>query len=116
MNLEVTRDLLNRVKYHRGSALRGPELHNLLPKVTDKFAKHGALLFPKQQRAPFEHPKVAEWKEHVEYWKNPKKKRRRNKTPIPEEPDQFEPTKVSLPPTGKEKLHKLDSTIISKPD
>ena len=47
LNLEVTRDLLNRVKYHRGSALRGPELHNLLPKVTDKFAKHGALLFPK---------------------------------------------------------------------
>ena len=85
--MDVTRDLLNRVKYHRGAALKGPELNELLPKVTDKFAKHGVLLFPHEKQPPYEHPKVTEWKEHDAYWKNPKKKRKKRTTTPVEEPD-----------------------------
>ena len=55
-NLGVQRDLLNRVKYNRGAALRGKELNEILPRVNDKFTKLGELLFPGEERPPFEHP------------------------------------------------------------
>ena len=70
----MTRDLLNRVKYNRGAALKGPELKELLPTVTDTFAKHGVTLFPKDKRPPYEHPKVTEWKEQVEIFERRGKK------------------------------------------
>lgn len=114
LNMELTRDLLNRVKYHRGAALRGPELNDLLPSVSNSFAKHGAALFPKQKRAPYEHPKVTEWKEAMEARKitSRRRKKQRTKTPAVEEVDQFERTQVALPATGKAKLHVLDSVLI----
>ena len=50
--------MLNRVKYNRGVALRGPELKDILPRVDDKFTKLGELLFPGEEREPYEHPTI----------------------------------------------------------
>ena len=56
--MEMQKDLLNRVKHARGAALGGPELKDHLPRVMDKFAKHGELLFNAEYQEKYTHPKV----------------------------------------------------------
>ena len=107
-NIETQRDLLNRIKHQRGVALRGPELSDLLPRVLSKFAKVGEILFPKEERPPFEHPKIIEARNAALNIGKKKKKQKKNIFK-----DQFEPIALALPLSGKEKLSKLDSALIS---
>lgn len=78
-NLGIQRDLLNRVKYNRGAALRGKELNDILPRVNDKFTKLGELLFPAEERPPYEHPKLQAARIAEEESKMTKKQLRKKK-------------------------------------
>ena len=110
----MQRDLLNRIKYERGVAQRGPELNNLLPRVNDKFVKLGEILFADDDRPPYEHPKITAAREAEEAKISTKKKKK--KVQKEQMRDQFEPITLALPLTGREKLGTLDSTLITKPD
>ena len=59
-------------------ALRGPELRDQLPRVLNKFTKVGEILFPKEERPPFEHPKIVEAR-NAALNKGEKKKKRKKK-------------------------------------
>jgi len=82
--------------------------------VLDKFTKHGVALFPSEERTPYEHPKVTAAREAFKLQNSPKRKRNKKKKQEPP-PDQFEPSPIALPATGKAKLHLLDTTLLSKP-
>ena len=56
LNLDMTKDLFNRIKKGRHLAPRGKELADTLPRVTDIFTKHGEVLFPEEPR-PYVEPK-----------------------------------------------------------
>ena len=46
MNLDLTRDLINRINRHRGIQPKVKELKDIVPSVCDPFMKHAKLLFP----------------------------------------------------------------------
>ena len=108
------------MKWNRGASLRGPELRDLLPSVLNKFVKVGHLLFPEEERAPYEHPKVTAFREAEEAKLRGKKRKKKVKKIDPEEeasPEyQFYREQISLPKTGREKLEALDSALLSKPE
>ena len=68
--MDMTKDLLNRIKKGRKLAAKGMELHETLPRVTDVFTKHAELLFPAEPRPA---DKVVEKKQPKE-WKRKTKK------------------------------------------
>ena len=116
-NLGMQRDLLNRVKYNRGAALRGPELKDILPRVDDKFTKLGELLFPGEEREPYEHPTIKAARIAEEESKMTKKQlRKKKKEEAKMLRNQMDPVLLALPATGKEKLTELDSMLITKPE
>lgn len=76
------------------------------------------MLFSAEYIEPFTHPKVIEANLALlekSQLKSKKGKGRRRKKAEPLR-DQFEPLAVALPATGRDKLHTLDSTIITKPE
>ena len=80
--------------------LRAPEIPWLTDKVEAAFTKHAVTLFPKEPR-PFIKP--------------PEKKKRKKKIVLDDiEQLQQGLVEVSLPLRGKEKLQKLNSTLITE--
>ena len=107
LNLEMTKDIFNRIKNKRKLTPRGIELEDQLPRVTDIFTKQAEVLFPAEPR-PYVAPK-----DPLEILKE-KFSKKKKKVKKPPEIDQTIPFPTALPLTGKDKLLSLDSSLLEQ--